>query len=151
TTLNENDFLWVPEEVSDPKVDFMLKLIHEGHMFNQNEWVGGDSSLPSLRPQRPSIAATTSAGKSNKKTPSPTRQLRKGKQKACKHKNKGPSTSDNTVGTDESSLKDWVVEQNQKLRTNIIKDIKKMFEIYFKSSSKWNAESSRKRRRCPPE
>lgn len=152
-TINESELVW-ETEVSDPKVDFILRLINEGHIFKPFEWPVAYTSLPS-QCEPPLKAANQDVNIPDKDGDSPedptepipkrkpfTRSSKKENEVVKlptihKHTSQKEPTAKVHVGGESNGagyvtlahlndMKEWILKQNEDLRNKIREDIKDM-------------------------
>ncbi|XP_019091553.1 PREDICTED: uncharacterized protein LOC104741704 isoform X2 [Camelina sativa] len=132
-TINETELVW-ETEVSDPKVDFMLKLINEGHVFKPFEWpvlkaANQEVNIqekPILDKAKPKHFTRCSMKEKEVVKPPPTTIHKQTSQKkpTAKVHVSGESNDPGYVTLAHlDDMKEWIMKQNEDLRNKIKEDV----------------------------
>ncbi|AAD21698.1 EST gb/Z33866 comes from this gene [Arabidopsis thaliana] len=141
--INESELVW-ETEVSDPKVDYILRLINEGHCFKPFEWphlkaanqevnipdIDGDSledvtDVSQARPKKP-LTRSSKKEKEVVKPPSIHKHTSQEKIKAKVHVGGESNDPGYVTLAYLNDMKEWILKQNQDLRNKIREDVKEI-------------------------
>ncbi|CAE5958959.1 unnamed protein product [Arabidopsis arenosa] len=142
-TINESELVW-ETEVSDPKVDYILKLINEGHCFKPFEWphlkaANQEVNIPDNDGDSPEDVTEVYQARHKKPL---TRSSKKEKEVVKpptihKHTSQKKPTAKVPVGGESNDpgyitlahlndMKEWILKQNEDLRNKIREDVKEI-------------------------
>ncbi|XP_010499665.1 PREDICTED: uncharacterized protein LOC104777152 isoform X2 [Camelina sativa] len=131
-TINEAELVW-DTEVSDPKVDFMLKLINEGHVFKPFEWPVLKAANQEVNIQEKPILDKakpkhfTRCSMKEKEVVKPPTTIHKHtsqKKPTAKVHFSGESNDPGYVTLAHlNDMKEWILKQNEDLRSKIREDV----------------------------
>ncbi|XP_010478559.1 PREDICTED: uncharacterized protein LOC104757509 isoform X2 [Camelina sativa] len=130
--INETELVW-ETEVSDPKVDFMLKLINEGHVFKPFEWPVLKAANQEVNIQEKRILDKAKP-KHFTRCSMKEKEVFKPPTNIHKHTSQKKPTAKVHVGGESNDpgyvtlahlddMKEWILKQNEDLRNKIREDV----------------------------
>lgn len=154
-SLDEAEFSWA-DEIDDPKVEFLLSLISQKHTFTPSQWPvfahSPVNNIPVIPKQGKGCAVGTPSGQIRKPlhAPFPRKPFTRSAQKKTQVKVNPPTPLNKTTANLQSKptssaksasssnfvthselavLKEWIIQQNDLLRTNMKSDIEKLLGL----------------------
>ncbi|EOA39805.1 hypothetical protein CARUB_v10008468mg [Capsella rubella] len=130
--INESELVW-DTEVSDPKVDYILRLINEGHIFKPFEWpllkaayqARHKKPIPN-KPKHKPLTRCSMKEKEVAKPPTIHKHISQNKPTEKVHVGRESSDPRYVTLSHLNDMKEWILKQNEELRSKIREDIKEM-------------------------
>jgi len=128
------DFGW-DDDVVDEKVDYMEKLLIEGHEFTESEWPGGDTETSGLVLVTPGFVKKAHARRGGVKK-EPARRERVKKEPVIRGGHEEKNQEDAAVIKDDGEtmdmLKKFIVEQHKETTSTLKREMVQLFEGLMK-------------------